>query len=66
MKDKKTGIFYAKNPSGVVVMLNGIEIARYSSVQEFILAHKEGIQALDRLDESLHKAIESQYKPSTT
>ncbi|HIG44445.1 MAG: hypothetical protein ABGY96_30075 [bacterium] len=62
--DNKTGIFYTKNPSGVVVMQNDIEIARYCSVQDFVLAHKEGIEAVNRLDESLHKAIESQYKPS--
>ena len=63
MTDKKTGIFYVKNPTGVVVMQQGLEIARYNNVQEFILAHQEGIDAVHRLNESLQQAIESQYKP---
>ena len=64
--DKKTGIFYVKNPPGVVVMQQGIEIARYSSVQEFIVAHQEGIQAVKQREEGLIRIIESQYKPSST
>ena len=63
MTDKKTGIFYVKSPKCVVVMQQGVEIARYRNLQEFIVAHQDGINAVNRLDESLHQAIESQYKP---
>lgn len=59
--DKKTGIFYVKNPSGVVIMDKGVEIARYESVDAFVNKHKEGLYAIGRLEENMNKILESQY-----
>ena len=47
----------------IVVMDKGIEIARYSSVEEFVAKHREGLYAIGRLEENMEKAIESHYTP---
>lgn len=60
---KKTGMFYVKNPDGVVVLDNGVEIARYGSVAEFVEKHREGLYAIGRLEENMNEAIESHYTP---
>lgn len=62
----KTGIFYVKDPAGVVVMKSGKEIARYDSVQAFVASHEEGLQAISNRDEKLHEAIFGQYAPNLT
>jgi len=63
MDKKKTGIFYVKDPSGVVVMDKGVEIARYDSIDAFVNKHKEGLFAIGRLEENLNRLLESQYTP---
>ncbi len=71
MADKKTGMFYIKrdepNDEGkttdVVMMDQGIEIARYSSVESFVAKHREGLYAIGRLEENMERAIVSQYTP---
>jgi hypothetical protein len=62
----KTGIFYVKDPAGVVVMKSGKEIARYDTVQAFVASHEEGLQAISNRDEKLHEAIFGQYAPNLT
>ena len=62
----KTGIFYVKDPAGVVVMKSGKEIARYDTVQALVAAHEEGLQAISNRDEKLHEAIFGQYAPNLT
>ena len=57
----KTGIFYVKNPAGVVIMDKGVEIARYETVEAFVNKHKEGLYAIGRLEENMNKILESQY-----
>jgi hypothetical protein len=56
----RTGIFYVKDPAGVVVMKDGEEIYRYKNVQEFVEAHAKGMAALEREMES---EIEKAYRP---
>ena len=57
---KKTGIFYVKDPVGVVIMHEGVEISRYRTVDELIETHVKGLAALER---ELDSVIEDQYKP---
>ena len=57
---KKTGIFYVKDPEGVVVMWDGKEVARYLSVNELVETHLKGLSALER---EMNEAIEAQYRP---
>ena len=57
--EKKTGIFYAKDPKAVVVMHEGKEVFRYRSVDELVEIHMKGLAALER---ELDATIESQYK----
>jgi len=60
-KDKgKTGIFYVKDPAGVVVMQNGEALYRYKSVQELVEAHVKGILALER---EMEKELAKHYRP---
>ena len=61
--EKKTGIFYVKNPAGVVVMEKGQVIARYTTISEFVRAHKHGIHAQQRLEEQMERDIANQYTP---
>ena len=63
MTEKKTGVFYVKNPSAVVVVDKGLEIARYDNVTALIEKHKEGLYAIGRLEENMNEAIESHYTP---
>ena len=39
MTEKKTGIFYRKDPAGVVVMLEGEAVFEYKTVEDFIRTH---------------------------
>ena len=63
MSTKKTGIYYVKHPKSVVVMKQGVEIARYDDVEAFITAHQEGLLAVEQRDEKLYQSIASQYDP---
>ena len=64
MSHKRTGIFYAKDASGVVIVLQaGREIARYDNVEAFISAHREGLDAVRDRQEELHRIIADQYLP---
>jgi len=56
----KTGIFYVKDPAGVVVMQNGEVLYRYKSVQELIEAHVKGIVALER---EMEDELAKHYRP---
>jgi hypothetical protein len=49
----KTGIFHLKSPPAIVVMWNGREICRYTSIDELVDAHIEGIAALEAKQEKL-------------
>jgi len=62
MAKKKTGIFYSKNPPGVVVMLHGKQIAHYDSVEEFVSAHDDGLKASKKINEQFHRVLTDQYK----
>lgn len=55
----RTGIFYSKNPDGVVVMFQGKEVFRYKSVDEFIEVH---IKAVRALEEKQEEELASHYK----
>lgn len=67
--EKKTGLFYIKlkqpNAEGqlvdVVMMDQGVEIARYPTVEAFVAKHREGLYAIGRLEENMEQAIESHY-----
>ena len=43
----KSGIFYSKNPSGVVGMFRGKEVFRYKTVEELIEVHIKAMNALE-------------------
>ncbi|MBV1879600.1 MAG: hypothetical protein KUG79_18300 [Pseudomonadales bacterium] len=63
MKNKRSGIFYVKNPTGVVVLNKGIEIARYDSVESFVEEHQAGLLAIQDRQDKLEQAIAAQYDP---
>jgi hypothetical protein len=56
----KTGLFYTKDPTGVVVMQNGKEVYRYKSVQELVDAHVKGMVALDK---EMEAVLARAYRP---
>ena len=58
-KGKKTGVFYVKEPAGVVVMLDGKEVTRYRNVNELVETHQKGLDALER---EMNALIASEYK----
>ncbi|MDZ7684971.1 MAG: hypothetical protein U5O39_08130 [Gammaproteobacteria bacterium] len=59
--DRKTGIFYVKDPTGIVVMLDGeVTVWRYKSKREFVEAHVKGMAALER---EMAEMLERHYKP---
>ena len=43
----KSGIFYSKTSSGVIVMFRGEEVFRYKTVEELIEVHIKAINALE-------------------
>jgi len=65
--NKKTGIFYVKNPAGVVVMWQGNERARYDSVEAFVSAHLAGQDAIQEVEalkaDALDRELSVFYKP---
>ena len=56
----KTGIFYTKDPPGVVVMQQGKIVHSYKSVTELVDAHTKGIAALER---EMEDVLARHYKP---
>gem|GEM_PF-1147838 len=44
----------------IFIMDKGVEIARYESVDAFVNKHKEGLYAIGRLEENMHKILERQ------
>ena len=54
----KSGIFYSKNPSGVVGMFRGKEVFRYKTVEELIEVH---IKAMNALEEKQESELEKNY-----
>ncbi|MBD3647719.1 MAG: hypothetical protein HUJ31_09775 [Pseudomonadales bacterium] len=62
--EKKTGIFYVKDPAGVVVMWEGQEVYRYRNVEQFVAAHIHAVKAIESVKgEKIEKLIEGQYRP---
>lgn len=59
-EEKKTGIFYVKDPAGIVVMLDGEVMHRYKTRREFVEAHVKGIAALER---EMNDLLERHYRP---
>ena len=59
-KKARTGIFYVKEPPGVVVMQRGKVMHRYKNVQELVEAHIKGIDALER---QMEAELARHYKP---
>lgn len=59
-KKGRTGIFYTKDPAGVVVMQDGKEVCRYKSVQELVDAHVKGMVALEK---EMEAVLARAYKP---
>lgn len=57
---KKTGIFYVKDPPGVIVMQQGKVVYRYKTVQELVEAHVKGMAALDR---QMEEELARHYRP---
>ncbi len=55
----KTGIFYTRDPAGVLVMFRGQKVFRYRSVAEFVEAHIKGMRALEEKQEN---ELADQYK----
>jgi hypothetical protein len=64
--NRKTGVFYVKDPAGVVVIKSGKEIARYDTVQALVASHEEGLQAILNRDEKKPEAIFGQSAPKLT
>lgn len=60
LKKTRTGIFYVKDPPGVVVMQHGKVMHRYKNVGELVEAHVKGIAALER---QMEEELARHYKP---
>ncbi|MAI41931.1 MAG: hypothetical protein ACJ0Q6_04160 [Candidatus Azotimanducaceae bacterium] len=54
----KSGIFYSKTSSGVIVMFRGEEVFRYKTVEELIEVH---IKAINALEEKQEAELEKNY-----
>ena len=55
----KTGFFKENSSEEYVMLLEGKEIARYTSIKEFVCEHA---QLLESLQEAQDKLLESYYK----
>ncbi|MFT7132739.1 MAG: hypothetical protein ACI81O_001451 [Cyclobacteriaceae bacterium] len=58
---KRSGIFYVKEPAGVVVMWRGEVVERYASVEALVEGHLKGQQALER---EMERVLQAQYRPN--
>jgi hypothetical protein len=56
----KTGIYYVKDPAGVVVVQHGVVMHRYKNVQELVEAHVKGVAALER---EMEEELARHYRP---
>ncbi|MBT4160556.1 MAG: hypothetical protein HOC70_02510 [Gammaproteobacteria bacterium] len=56
---KRTGVFYSKSGDDYVVLWQGREIYRYQTMQEFVNAHKAG---LDALEDNQADLLENYYR----
>lgn len=56
----KSGIFYVKEPPGVVVMQDGETLHRYRNVAELVEAHCKGVAALER---EMEAELARHYRP---
>lgn len=56
----RTGVYYVKDPPGVVVMQRGAVIQRYKNVQELVEAHAKGVAALER---EMEEELARHYRP---
>ncbi len=45
--EPKTGLFYRKSSNDYVVLWQGREICRYTSMEAFVAAHADGIDSLE-------------------
>ena len=63
MTKRRTGIFYTKEPTGVVVYRDGTRLFRYDTIDELIEAHVAGMEAIERERE---KIIAAQYLPDNS
>ena len=55
----KTGFFKENSSQEYVILLEGKEIARYSSIKEFVCEHA---QLLESIQEAQDELLESYYK----
>jgi len=58
---KRSGIFYVKEPAGVVVIWRGEVVDRYASVEALVESHLKGQQALER---EMERVLQTQYRPN--
>ena len=67
MTQKKTGIFYRKDPASVVVMLEGEVAFEYKTVEDFIRTHARAVNDMTRRDkeaeDKAEKIFAAQYMP---
>lgn len=59
MTSPRTGVFYRKTKDDYVVLWQGREICCYESIEAFIDAHLEGLEALESIQ---HELLESYYR----
>lgn len=59
----RTRIFYRDNPSAVVVVKNGLEVANYKSTAEMVETHIKGILAKDTQDTKKVRELMQKYRP---
>ena len=67
MTEKKTGIFYRKDPAGVVVMLEGETVFEYKTVDDFIRTHVRAVNDMTMREKEAEAKAErifaAQYMP---
>ncbi|XOV87561.1 MAG: hypothetical protein ACFHX7_21840 [Pseudomonadota bacterium] len=59
-EEKKTGIFYVREPAGIVVMQRGKVVHHYKNVGELVEAHVKGVAALER---EMEDTLARHYRP---
>ena len=60
---QRTRIFYRENPTAVVILKNGLEVATYKSTSEMIETHIKGILAKDHQDTKKVRDLLRKYRP---
>lgn len=67
MSQKKTGIFYRKDPASVVVMLEGETVFEYKTVEDFVRTHVRAVNDMNMRDKEaeakMEKIFAAQYMP---